>query len=94
MLPFPQGFDQRPCAFVGLAAGQFQGLRAVEAFQMVAGYRMAYQYPRRVFIGSSFKQFADGKLTDEDLDQRIKAQCEGFAGFVQQVGGNQAKRRD
>ena len=29
-LPYPEGFDNRPCAFTGLAAGQFAALRAVE----------------------------------------------------------------
>ena len=29
MLPFPEGFDGRPCALIGLAAGQFKSLRAV-----------------------------------------------------------------
>ncbi len=24
MLPYPEGFDSRPCAFIGLAAGQFK----------------------------------------------------------------------
>ena len=33
MLPFPEGLDARPCAFIGLAAGQFKALRAVEHFQ-------------------------------------------------------------
>ena len=49
MLPYPEGFDSRPCAFIGLAAGQFKSLRAVEHFQQVAGYRNAYMYPRRDF---------------------------------------------
>lgn len=82
MLPFPAGFDNRPCAFIGLAAGQFKSLRAVEHFQQVAGYRNAYVYPRRVFIGDSSKQFVDGQLGDDELTQRIKEQAEGFIRFI------------
>lgn len=83
MLPFPQGFDQRPCAFVGLAAGQFHGLRAVEHLQAVAGYRNALMYPNRVFIGESFKQFgADGALNDAKLAERLRAQAAGFTKFI------------
>ena len=82
MLPFPDGFDGRPCAFIGLAAGQFKGLRAVEHFQQVAAYRNAYLYPRRLFIGDSFKQFIDGKLADDELSQRLCEQAEGFVQFV------------
>lgn len=85
MLPFPEGFDSRPCAFVGLAAGQFKSLRAVEHFQQVAGYRNAYVFPRRLFVGDSFKQFIDGKLADDELSQRLRQQSEGFVRYVNAV---------
>lgn len=85
MLPFPEGFDSRPCAFIGLAAGQFKGLRAVEHFQQVAGYRNAHLYPRRLFIGDSFKQFVDGKLSDDELSKRLREQSAGFAKFAADV---------
>ena len=87
MLPFPQGFDSRPCAFIGLAAGQFKSLRAVEHFQQVAGYRNAYLYPRRLFIGDSFKQFVDGKLADDELTKRLQQQAEGFVTYVKALKG-------
>lgn len=86
MLPYPEGFESRPCAFLGLAAGQFKSLRAVEHFQQVAGYRNAYIYPRRIFIGDSFKQFVDGKLADDELTQRLRQQAEGFVQFMRCVG--------
>lgn len=85
MLPYPEGFDSRPCAFLGLAAGQFQGLRAVEHLQGVAGYRNAHMYPRRIFIGDSYKQFIDGKLADDDLTKRLREQSTGFVDFVKKV---------
>ena len=82
MLPYPEGFDSRPCAFIGLAAGQFKGLRAVEHFQQVAGYRNAHIFPRRLFIGDSYKQFVDGKLADDELTSRLKEQAEKFVEFI------------
>lgn len=82
MLPYPQGFDSRPCAFIGLAAGQFQGLRSVEHFQQIAGYRNAHIFPRRLFIGDAYKQFVDGKLADDKLTERLKEQSVGFVAFV------------
>jgi chromate reductase len=86
MLPYPQGFDRRPCAFIGLAAGQFQGLRAVEHLQGVTGYRHAFMYPNRVFIGSAFKQFTpEGALVDAELDKRLLAQATGFQQFIRGV---------
>ncbi len=86
MLPFPEGFDARPCAFVGLAAGQFRSLRAVEHFQQVAAYRNAHLFPRRVFIGDSFKQFDEqGQLIDAELHTRICDQANGFCKFVASI---------
>ncbi len=85
MLPYPEGFDSRPCAFIGLAAGQFQGLRAVEHFQQVAGYRHAHLFPQRLFIGDSYKQFIDGKLADDKLTERLHKQAAGFIKFVRRV---------
>ena len=82
MLPFPAGLDARPCAFIGLAAGQFKGLRAVEHFQQVAGYRNAHLFPRRLFIGDSFSAFIDGKLADDELSQRLRDQAAAFAEFI------------
>ena len=85
MLPYPAGFEGRPCAFVGLAAGQFKGLRSVEHFQQVAGYRNAHLFPQRLFIGDSFRQFVDGKLADDELSQRLKDQAAGFVSYIKAV---------
>ncbi|MBA3684499.1 MAG: NAD(P)H-dependent oxidoreductase [Planctomycetes bacterium] len=83
MLPYPQGFDRRPCAFIGLSAGGFQALRAVEHLQGVAGYRNAFVYPNRVFIGESHKQFdAANRLVDARLAERVRNQAVGFVQFI------------
>jgi NAD(P)H-dependent FMN reductase len=86
MLPEKVSFDHRPCAFVGLAAGGFQGLRAVEHFQGVTGYRHAFNYPKRVFIGSSWKAFTpEGALADAKIWERLQDQAKGFVRFIGQV---------
>jgi len=83
-LPYPQGFDRRPCAFIGLAAGQFKGLRAVEHLQGVAGYRNALMYPNRLFIGEAWKQFTPEKtLGDPELSKRLLAQAKGFVRYIE-----------
>ncbi|MCA9323430.1 MAG: NAD(P)H-dependent oxidoreductase [Planctomycetes bacterium] len=85
MLPYPEGFEARPCAFIGLAAGQFRALRAVEHLQAVVGYRNGHIFPRRVFIGDSYKQFdfeAQGALVDLELRERLTDQAKGFAAFI------------
>jgi NAD(P)H-dependent FMN reductase len=83
MFPFPQGFEKRPCGYVGLAAGQFQGLRAVEHLQQVAGYRNAHNFARRVFIGNSYGQFDESDaLKDADLHARLCRQADEFLAFA------------
>ena len=85
MLPFPEGFDARPCAFIGIAAGQFKALRAVEHFQQVAAYRNAYIFPRRLVIGDSFNTMIDGKLADDELSERLQEQAAQFATFISKL---------
>jgi NAD(P)H-dependent FMN reductase len=84
LLPFPESFDCRPAAFIGLAAGYHGALRAVEQMQMVFAYRNAYLFNRRVFIPSVYKVLGeDGSLVDEDLKQRLEEQAVRFRAFVQ-----------
>ncbi|MGJ3243717.1 MAG: NADPH-dependent FMN reductase [Opitutales bacterium] len=86
MLPFPESFDGRPVAFVGLSAGTNGALRPVEQLQQIFGYRNAYIYPRRVFIPGVFKVLDDqGNLTDSDLADRLLKQSEGYLSFVRKV---------
>ena len=82
MLKSPESFEHKPVAFVGLAAGLWGGLRAVEQLQMVFGYRNAHLFPDRVFIpGVSQKFLPDGTISDLSIDQRLQLQAIGFAKF-------------
>jgi chromate reductase len=86
MLQFPESFESKPVAYVGVAAGQWGGLRAVEQLQMIFGYRNAYSYPRRVFIAGVHNTFsADGTFNDPELLRRLREQAAGFQAFVGQV---------
>lgn len=83
LLKFPESFEHKPVAFVGLASGMFGALRAVEQLQMVFAYRNAHVYPDRVFIPAvRDKLDAQGNLTDPALDQRLSRQTRGFAAFA------------
>jgi len=87
MLPFPESFENRPVSYIGIAAGQFAGLRPVEHLQQVFGYRNAFNYPRRVFIpaiGSIMK--AEGGLEGHDFAERIREQAKGFAAYCRSLG--------
>jgi len=83
MLKFPESFDRKPIAFVGVANGQWGGLRAVEQMQLVVGYRNAHVYPDRIFVPSVQNKFdAEGNLMDPALLDRFSRQARGFAQFA------------
>jgi NAD(P)H-dependent FMN reductase len=83
MLPDKTSFNKRPCAFIGIAAGNFQALRAVEHFQGVAGYRNGYLYPNRIFLGAVHKLIGpDHTITDPALVERLASQASGFVDFI------------
>jgi NAD(P)H-dependent FMN reductase len=88
MLKFPESFERKPVAFVGVSAGVWGALRPVEQLQMVFGYRNAHVYPERVFIPQvTAKLAADGTLADAALDGRVAKQAEGFGQFAHVLGG-------
>lgn len=87
ILKFPESFDRKPVAFVGLATGMFGALRAVEQLQMVFAYRNAHLYPDRVFIPMLREKLdAEGNVKDPALDERLTKQVRGFAQFAGAFG--------
>jgi NAD(P)H-dependent FMN reductase len=82
LLKFPESFERKPVAFVGVASGAWGGLRAVEQMQMVFGYRNAHLYPDRVFISAVAQKFTpEGAVSDAALNERLGKQVRGFAEF-------------
>lgn len=82
-LPFPNSFLGMPMAFVGLAAGSFGALRAVEHAEMVVGYRNAYVFPERVFIAEFNKVYTDeGGLSKPLYMQLLKSQVKNFTIYL------------
>ena len=87
LLPYPESFEGRPVCYVGIASGQFAGLRPVEHLQQVFGYRNAYNFPRRVFVPSVHQVASvENGLTDEDLKIRLTDQANQFLKFCRSMG--------
>jgi NAD(P)H-dependent FMN reductase len=83
MLKFPESLDRKPIAFVGVATGQWGGLRAVEQLQLVVGYRNAHVYPERIFVPNVQTRLdSAGELIDPDLEKRFVRQTKAFAEFA------------
>ena len=86
LLPFPIAFERRPVSFIGIAAGEWGGLRTVEHLQGVFGYRNAHVYPDRIFVPGIYSKLgADGSITDTALVGRIERQAAGFIRFVRSL---------
>jgi len=85
-LPFPESFESRPVAFVGVAAGRFGALRPVEQLQGVFGYRNAHIFPPRVFIAGATRALDDtGEPTDDFVKGLLNDQVTGFVDFVRRL---------
>ena len=86
LLKFPESFEHRPVCFVGLAAGAWGALRAVEQLQGVFGYRNAHVFPERVFMpGINGHLDAAGNFASPDMEKRLHKQADGFVSFVEKL---------
>lgn len=87
---YPEAFEGKAVAFVGVAAGEWGALRAVEQMQGIFGYRNATQLPRRVFIKQVGQKLdANGAIADPELADRLRRQVAEFTEFCHgaRVGG-------
>lgn len=88
LLKFPESFEAKPVAFVGLSSGQWGALRAVEQLQQIFAYRNAHLLPERVFL-PSIRDVLDGAgdLPEGELTQRLEVQAEAMVRFVHRLKG-------
>jgi len=83
MLKFPESFNGKPFAFVGLSAGIGGAVRPIEQFSTLVTYLRGIIYPERVTIpGINDHLDEKGRLKSADLVQRLEKQAEGFLKFV------------
>lgn len=88
MLRFPESLYEKPAGFIGIAAGQWGAVRAVEQLEMVFQYRHAHLFGRRVFIPHIGRALADdGRFVDPDLEKRFGEALEKFADFCNRLKG-------
>jgi NAD(P)H-dependent FMN reductase len=87
MLSFPQSLYEKPAAFVGLSAGRWGGVRAVEHLEMVFQYRSAHLFGRRCFIPGINKALDDsGYFKDPETVGRLRKTVLEFASFCRILG--------
>jgi NAD(P)H-dependent FMN reductase len=84
MLSFPDSLVDKPTTFVGLSAGRWGAIRAVEQLKMVYQYRHAHVYGRCCYLpGISTLLDGDGGLTEPETEARLRDTVVGFASFTQ-----------
>ncbi len=83
-LKFPESFEGRPVAFLGLAAGMWGALRSVEQLQMIFSYRNARLFNERVFLPRVESQLnPDASPKDSVVGSLIDSQVKNFIKFVE-----------
>jgi chromate reductase, NAD(P)H dehydrogenase (quinone) len=88
LLKFPESLKGQPAGFVGIASGEWGGLRAVEQLQMVFRYRQAHLFGHTVFVREVHKVLdATGKIQDAAVEKRLRELVQGFVAFCRQVQG-------
>ncbi len=86
MLKFPESFERKPVAFVGLAAGMWGALRSVEQLEGIFKYRNAFLFNERVFLPRVETQLnADDSFTQALTGQLVESQVKNFVSYVEQV---------
>jgi NAD(P)H-dependent FMN reductase len=88
MLRFPDSLYEKPAAFIGISAGPWGAVRAVEHLEMVFQYRHAHLFGRRCFIPGIGQALGEaGRLTDPKIEERLVGMVTGFAGFCRDLCG-------
>ncbi len=86
MLQFPESLREKPAAFVGLAAGRWGGLRAIEQLEMIFRYRSAHLHNCRVCLPSIHTLLGDdGDIADSESAQRLDDLVSGFVDFCRRL---------
>lgn len=78
---YPETFENRPMAFVGLGA-RWGSLRGVEHLQQVVGHRNAYVFPHRVFLSHVKELMKTGGIEDPLILELLQNQTRDFAKFI------------
>lgn len=87
IVPYKNAFEGKPVTMVGVAAGDWGAIRAVDQLSTVFAYRCAHLYGKRVFIRNVDEALKNenGYLSDPQLVARLRAQAAGFAQFVRSL---------
>lgn len=78
--PYPECF-QKPICFIGVAAGGFGGKISITHLRHI--FSLGFILPNEVCISHITKILKDGRILDENINQRLKIQTQHFIKFVE-----------
>ncbi len=85
-LKFPESFERRAVAFVGLAAGMWGALRPVEQLEAIFRYRNAFLFNERIFLPRIEGQLdAQDAFTSPDIAKLADSQTRNFLEFCRRL---------
>ena len=92
LLKFPESFEHKPVAFVGVAAGMWGALRSVEQLSHIFQHRNAFVFSDRIFLPKVETQLtAEGEFTSSLIKELAEKQVRGFIDFCQKMDPSHPK---
>ena len=85
MLRFPESLVGTPSCFIGLAAGRWGGLRAVEHLEQVFHYRKACLHGERLYLPNVFQLVDEGGQLEREFQERLETLLSGFVSFAERL---------
>ena len=79
--PYPGSFTYKPVCLIGIGAGVFGGLRALEHLQGILLYRKGCICPEKVLIGNVQDIVRNSKIQDINLMERLHLQAKKFVEY-------------
>ena len=83
MLSYPESFERRPVAFVGISSNPWGAIRPIEHMQGVWGYRNAFMFNERVFIPKIWGELDEhGRIKEGVTRDLLLSQTKNFCIFI------------
>ena len=89
--PYPGSFTYKPVCLIGIGAGKFGGLRALEHLQGILIYRKGCICPETVLIGNVEKVVKNSVIKDKDIMNRLTLQAEKFIEQYRSISAEKKK---
>ena len=81
---YPKAWDKKIISFVGVAGGQWGGLRPIDHLESIFSYRETTLYSKRTLIPNVYQEVKEGSISPTVLE-RLKKHVEKFHSFCESI---------